>query len=390
MNDKREKPKKVGIDARFYGPVGKGLGRYTKEVADRVTAMDDRHEYVIFLGRDNFDEFIPPRVGVKKVLADFRWYSAAEQVSMPRLIKKEKIDLMHFPHFNVPFFCPEEFIVTIHDLILTKFPTQRATTLSPILYRIKYAAYKRIIKRAVKKASKIIAVSRFTKDDIKKQFEVTDDKIFVTYEGVTGHLRQNKNDKDALLRYNISEPYLLYVGNAYPHKNLENLIRVFSRVRKKYGRLRLVLVGREDYFYARLKRFARQFDGSRQDVIFPGFVPDEDLAGFYRHALAYVFPSFYEGFGLPPLEAMSHGCAVVSSDKSCLPEILGEAALYFTPESNDDMYKKVVQLITNENLRQTLVTKGYEQVKKYSWDRCAKDTLNVYKSVLYHAEYDNS
>ncbi|MCK4554625.1 hypothetical protein KAU19_06750, partial [Candidatus Parcubacteria bacterium] len=163
--------KRIGIDARFYGPIGKGLGRYTQEIVDNIIKIDTsagstpaggqaaqvKNEYVIFLNNNNFNQFVCGSDKVKKVLADVRWYSLSEQIKMPWLIWREHLDLMHFPHFNVPIFCPTKFIVTVHDLILTKFPTTRATALGPFLYKIKNWAYKAVIWLAVKRAKKIIA-----------------------------------------------------------------------------------------------------------------------------------------------------------------------------------------------------------------------------------------
>ena len=141
--------KRIGIDARLYGPLGKGLGRYTQEITDNIIRLDTQNEYVVFLCRENFAEFECDGKRIKKVLADVRWYSLVEQIIIPFLIMKNKIDLMHFPHFNVPLFCPAKFIVTIHDLILTRFPSARATTLAPLIYKIKNIGYKLIISSAV-------------------------------------------------------------------------------------------------------------------------------------------------------------------------------------------------------------------------------------------------
>ena len=381
MNNNKQK--RIGIDARFYGPLGKGLGRYTKEVTDGVIGLDRKNNYVVFLSSENFQEFNANSRRVKKVLASPRWYSLSEQIIMPYLIWKEKLDLIHFPHFNVPLLCPAKLIVTIHDLILTKHPTERATTLSPFLYKIKNIAYKIVIKSAIRRAKKIIAVSNFTKDDIIKQFKVSQEKIAVTYEGVAKDLSNNNldNKNNILNNYNIKSPYLLYVGNAYPHKNLEGLIKIFSQINKIYPNISLVLVGKDDYFYLRVKKFAQKLINNKQSIIFPGFVPDDDLALIYKQALAYVFPSLYEGFGLPPLEAMTYGCPVVSSNKSSMPEILGPAALYFNPDNPSEMKAIITRIITEDDLRRDLVNKGYNQVKKYSWNKCARETIEIYNRM---------
>lgn len=381
--------KRIGIDARFYGPLGKGLGRYTQEIVDQVTVRDTKHQYVIFLGKDNFDEYTPPNKHVTKVLADIPWYGLAEQRQLPRLIRQEQIDLMHFPHFNIPVFCPVPFVVTIHDLILTKFPTTRATTLGPLKYFIKNLAYRFVINRAVRKAERVIAVSNFTKQDIQEQFGIPEKKIVMIYEGVAklehavdSTYTSKLKSKEVLSNYCILEPYLLYVGNAYPHKNLESLVSVFLKLQPKYPHLKLVLVGKDDYFYLRLKEFVHQQTGETSSIIFPGYVPDRDLQTLFSRAAAYVFPSRYEGFGLPPLEAMSRGCPVVSSDATCLPEILGTAAVYFDPTKEASMRTAIMSVLDDAKLRQTLITVGYSQIKNYDWTTAAQATINVYNSIL--------
>jgi len=382
---------KIGIDARFYGPLGKGLGRYTQEVVDNVTALDTQNEYVVFLRQENFDDFECDGVRVKKVLADISWYGLAEQLIFPWLIARQKLDLMHFPHFNVPIFCPVRFVLTIHDLILINFPTVRATTLGPLAYKIKNLGYRAVINIAVRRAKKIIAVSEFTKNDLIKHFRIRSDKIVVTYEGVARLDKGREgvinpaDDQKILSAKFITKPYLLYIGNAYPHKNLEGLIRIFKKLLDREAEVQLVLVGKEDYFYERLKKLAGNLGlwqaNSPTPVIFAGFAPDAELRVFFRNGLAYVFPSFYEGFGLPPLEAMANGLPVVSSDKTSLPEILGNAALYFNPDEEEDVLKKLEGIVSNEHLRGQLRVAGYEQVKKYSWKNCAQMTLEIYRSI---------
>jgi len=390
--------KRIGIDARFYGPLGKGLGRYVQELVDNAINIDQDNEYVIFLGRENYDEFtIAPELAgrVKKVMAPVKWYGLKEQILMPFYFWRAKLDLLHVPHFNVPWFLPCPLVVTIHDLILTKFPTQRASTLNPWLYRLKDFAYRQIIASALKKAKKIIAVSQFTKNDIVEQFKINPTKIIVTYEGVANLAKGNdslfvkKIDAGvALKKYRIPDNFLLYIGNAYPHKNLEGWLNAFKELHRDYPDLGLVLVGKPDYFYNRVKARAEELDLYQADsqssvVIFPGYVPDQELELLYQKARAYIFPSFYEGFGLPPLEAMAKGCPVVSSDRSSLPEILGDAALYFNPDSISSMVEQVKKVLVDDDLRTELINKGRQQVKLYSWWDLAYQTVNLYQVILY-------
>jgi glycosyltransferase involved in cell wall biosynthesis len=244
-----------------------------------------------------------------------------------------------------------------------------------------------VISRAISKSEKIIAVSEFTKKDIEKKFKVKKDKISVIYEGISdlsSHEEENSDsDKKVLKSYNIGDNrYLLYVGNAYPHKNLEAFLDIFKKIKKDFPSLLLVLVGKDDYFYKRLKKHTQSLNLSNEDVIFADYIPDKDLASLYRNALAYVFPSLYEGFGLPPLEAMAYNCPIVSSNQTSLPEILGDAALYFNPYNNIDVYEKIKKIIKNKYLRRNLVEKGETQINQYNWFSSAHSTYSLYLDLL--------
>ena len=269
-------------------------------------------------------------------------------------------------------------MVTIHDLILLHFPTVRSTTLNPCLYKIKFWIYKKVIKRALAKSEKIITVSNFTKGDILKEFPfIKEEKIFVTYEAAENFcFFSHKRAPEILSKYGIMKPYLIYIGNAYPHKNLERLVLAFKKIRGDFPEINLVLVGKEDYFYKRLEDFVKK--EKIQGIIFSGFVPDEELDLALREARIYVWPSLYEGFGLPPLEAMSKGTPVVSSKHPCMEEVLEESAQYFNGKNVDDIYKKIVSLLKNNELRESFIKKGYQQSKKYSWIQMAQKTLEIY------------
>jgi len=368
---------KIGIDARFYGSVGKGLGRYTEKLIKYLEKIDNRNQYYVLLRKKNWDDYQPANNNFKKVLADYQWYTITEQIMMPRIIKSIGVDLMHFTHFNVPFLFRGKFIVTIHDLILTKYPTQRATTLGPILYKLKHWGYQTIIKSAIKRSKAVIAVSKYTKQEIEEHFSVAAKKIFVTHEGVDPLLTDSQDSQKVLARYGITQPYLLYVGNVYPHKNIEGLVKAFKMVLTKKTDLQLVLVGKHDYFFQKIKDLVSD-QGLEKHVKFTGFVSDEDLPHLYKKAGVYCFPSFCEGFGLPGLEALYSGIPVVASDNSCLPEILGNAAIYFNPGDIKQMAEKINYVLDHDEVAREMVQRGYEQVRIFSWEKMAKATLDLY------------
>ncbi len=392
---------RIGIDARFFGVKQKGLGRYSQELIEnleKIVSPDD-FEFLIFLRKENFHQYQPKNPSFKKVLADYRWYTLAEQIFMPSKIRQEKIDLMHFLHFNVPFFYQGEFVVTIHDLVLKEFPTQRATTLHPLIYKLKEQGYKIVIKNALKNSEKIIVPSQATKNEILKYFKTEPEKIRVVYEGtsqmeIPNHKSQitnkfqipnSKYQNKILKKYRINRPYLLYVGSAYPHKNLENLILAFDLLRKENFGYQLVLVGELDYFYKRLMSSIKYQVLSikyHSDIIFTDFIPDSDLSQLYQNASMSVFPSFSEGFGLPPTEAMSFGVPVVVSDIPVFREILGEAVLFFNPKNQKDIASKIKKVLEDEKIKNNLIEKGFSQIQKYSWQKMSQEILKIYKEIL--------
>lgn len=370
---------KIGIDARLYGIKDRGIGRYTERLIAHLEKMDTENEYFVFLRQDGFDKYQTQNKNFHKVLADYRPYSFKEQIVYPGLLLKYKLDLIHFPHFNAPIFYRRRFILTIHDLIITRFPESRrqATTLPAPLFYLKLFFYHRVLKSAIKRAKKIIAVSKATKKDIIELFRIDEKKIEVVYEGVD------------LIESNIGrlihDPYILYVGAAYPHKNLERLIIAFDKVIKNSTapiskKLKLVLVGKDDYFYQRLKDLVKKLELIDQ-VVFTGQVSDQELVSYYQQALFLVFPSLAEGFGLPALEAINYGLPVAASSVYSLPEVLGEAGYYFNPRQINEIESAIETMATDDKLRNELKVKGKEQIKRYSWSKMARQILAIYQSL---------
>jgi len=371
---------RIGIDARFYGPTGKGVGRYSQKLIENLEKIDQENDYFIFLSRENFSLYDPQNPKFNKVFSPYPYYSFKEQAFFPFQLKKFNLDLVHFLHFNVPLFYSGKFIVTIHDLI-HHLPGRQGSSRNFFIYWLKKQIYKLITSSALKRAEKILTVSHFSKEQIIKLTKADREKIKVIYESADplqkGFLEKNKELE--LLKDSLC---LLYVGNAFPHKNLNRLLQAFKIVYSSADlpKLSLVLVGAMDPFFKKLQKLASRI-GLSNNVIFTGKISDPELAWLYQNALAYVFPSLIEGFGLPGLEAMSYGLPVVSSNRGPLPEIYGEAVLYFNPEDIVEMAKKISQIIQDSNLRKELSLKGAEQIKKYSWQKMAKETLETYRSV---------
>ncbi len=374
---------KIGIDGRFFGPENKGLGRYTERLLQNLEKIDEDKDrrYYVFLTAIGYDLYQPKNSAkFRKILVDCHWYTWKEQIVFPLILKKYKLDLMHFCHFNVPFFYQKKFIVTIHDLILINYPTERNTTLNKFYYKFKLFAYRIIIRNAIKKSEKIIAVSNFTKNDISKNFRVSSKKIKVIKEGFSIKKMSYQGNENFLKKNNITSSFLLYVGNAYPHKNLERLCLVFKKIKKDFPDTQLVLVGKDDYFYKRLEEFIKK--NEIYGIIILKEVNDSQLCLLYQEAEFFMFPSLYEGFGLPPLEALSFSLPVISSNRASLKEVLGEAAIYFNPEDEKLMEEVISGALFSEKFRNSKMVCAPEQLKKFSWRKMTRKTLDLYKNLV--------
>jgi glycosyltransferase involved in cell wall biosynthesis len=369
---------KIGIDARFFGPQESGLSRYIQRLISYLETVDTHNQYVLFLRQQAWDVWEPKNWRWKKVEADYRWFTAAEQLHMPRIFRREKLDLLHVPHFNIPLGYTKPMVVTIHDLILNEFPTERASTLKPLIFKAKLLAYRFVIRQAVSRSAKIIAVSDYTKEQIVKSFNVPADKISVTYESVDPF--PPPAPTATILRHDIKPPYLLYVGNSYPHKNIERLITATKRAWDAGERFQLVLVGKRDFFSKRLEESA--IAHGIRNVLFYGFAPDDELGTLYREATAYFFPSLSEGFGLPGLEAMQAGLPVFAARAASLPEVFGSAAHYFRPTDIGDMVDSIRLALHDTMLKQRLTASGHERIRHFSWATMAQQTLSVYESAI--------
>jgi len=366
----------------FLAQKERGLGRYIERLLHHMQDIEDEHEIVVFLRPENADLFTIRNNRFKKVIADARWYTVKEQIVMPRLIQQEKIDLMHVGHFNVTPGSRRPFVSTIHDIIKSDHVDTSASTRSAFVYNAKHLVYERLIRHAVMKAEKVLVPTEFVRQKVLKKFPVDPHHVQVTYEGVDfdefGSSHSSDQIATVLKKYGITLPFMLYVGNSYPYKNLDLVLDALPHLPQE---LTLVNPCARSVFYDRLLENVKK-RGLSHRVLLPGFVPDEDLAVLYAAASVYVFPSFSEGFGLPALEAMHAGLPVVAAKASCLPEVLEDAAAYFDPRDVQDFIRVVTHVLSSQEEQDRLRKKGYIQVKKYSWREMAEQTRRVYTESL--------
>jgi glycosyltransferase involved in cell wall biosynthesis len=374
---------KIGIDARLYGPEHTGLGRYITNLVDSILKLDKKNSYVLFVTSKHLGDF-KTSSKLKLVVTDVPIYSISEQIILPFVYSKEKLDLLHVPHFNAPILYFGKLIITLHDLIKHVSSGPATTTRPPLVNWLIRLAYRFETLVITKKSKKIIVPSNFVKEDVIKILKIDGQKIVVTYEATSSSLTKrllSKTEKQKTLeKYGLTQPFLIYTGNVYPHKNIDLLIS--SVVKHNDGKevdLSLGIVCARSVFWERTNKMIEKL-GATGRVKMLGFVDDKELSKLYSLALGLVHPSKMEGFGLTGLEAMGVGLPVISSNTTSLPEVYGDACLYFDPNSSEELQKAIETLIGDSELRIKLSRLGEVQAKKYSWTITAEKTIEIYNS----------
>lgn len=361
---------KIVIDAREL--FATGTGTYLRHLLEGLQKIDKQNSYRILLKPQDMEKWTTTNKKFVKVECPYKEFTYSEQLDLLRLINKQKADLVHFAMVQQPVLYKGKTVTTMHDLTTTRFKNPAKNWL---IFAFKQQVYKWVNKRVAHKTDMIITPTEYVKEDIAKFAHVNSRKITVTYESadlITGEPKAIEELKD--------KQFIMYVGRPQPHKNLDLLIEGFVDLKAQYPDLHLVLAGKRDILFRKLALKAKA--KGVKDIIFTGFIEDAELKWLYQHTAAYVFPSLSEGFGLPGLEAMAHGAPVVSSSATCLPEVYGDAAEYFDPSSKLDLVRAVDEVLSNNKLRSKLITNGKKQASKYSWERMAQQTLEVYKQVL--------
>ena len=385
---------KLGIDARlFYNNTG--IGRYTRSLFFEYRNAQRFQEHSLFLLGDTPlsvpSKQPPPFAGtgltqedrpeqVQAVTAACKQRILWTNWCVPPLLREHEVDVYHgVCNFELPLRKVCRYVVTIHDLVPLFFP--KSVPKKHLLF------FRIFMKRVAHTADLIVTDSEHSKHDIIRHLRVPEEKIRVIYLGYDPPQKQDHDPQraQALLRtFGITKPYLLFVGAIEPKKNLERLVEAFQMLRAKYARgneLQLVLAGGESWLAAGLHRKVRELQLERQ-VIFTGFVPDEDLAVLYKKAETFVFPSIYEGFGLPVLEAMSCGTPVVTSNVSSLPEIAGDAGMLVDPYHPKSICEGILRVLEDRSKREEMIRFGDRQAQRFSWRKSAEKTWQVYEEAM--------
>lgn len=350
-----------------------GVSVYTRELLYYFAQQANSNEQFIVYLRKPPMALLPAENDFFKycvVPGPFLW----SQLFLPVYLNMHKdIDVFFAPAHYAPRFCPVPVVVTIHDLSFFYFPQE---FLKKDLYQLKnWTEY------SIKMAKRIIAVSKTTKKDIVKFYKIPEEQVDIVYNGFEKKIKEQE-ENSVLDTYNLTAgQYILYVGTIQPRKNIKTLIRAFTIFSQTHPGYKLVLTGKKGWLYEDTLEAAQEHIKTK-DIIVTGYVPDAVVTELYRNAFCYCLPSLYEGFGIPILEAMSNGCPVITSHSSSLPEIGGDACLYFEPQDQQDLVEKLSQLYDNENMRNELIKKGHDRVSLFSWKKCAMETLDVIRSAM--------
>jgi glycosyltransferase involved in cell wall biosynthesis len=363
---------RIGIDARKLHDFG--IGTYIRNLLRQLARLDNETDFVLFCRPED-------RAGLSMLGENFRAvtetagnYSIAEQLRIPLALRREGITLFHAPHYVLPPLVPCRSVVTIHDCIHLMFPQY-------LPGRTALAYARGSIAMAARRAARIITVSESSKRDILRFVDVPPEKIDVIYNAYDERFAVEPGEEEVIRvreRFQLHDEFVLYAGNVKPHKNLERVIQAFDLVRRRgLEHLKLVVIGDEVSKYAALRRAVHKHQLHKY-VRFLGYLPEKTLAVMYRLAAVFVFPSLYEGFGLPPLEAMVSGTPVVTSNVSSLPEVAGDAAVLVDPYDPHAIAEGMYTVLTDERVRRELRRKGLERARLFSWESAVRRVRDIY------------
>ena len=364
---------KIGIDTNILLIDNAGACVYTKNLIEQLRKLNNGNEYIQFSYGNPRSRVSSFRQKLENLVRDTLWM----QTMLPRKIIKNKIDILHCPAFKAPLKISIPLVVTFYDASVLRDPSDYNTW-----WRL-YGKY--MLAKIAKRADKIITISQFSKKDIANNLNIREDKIKVTYCGIDRNFKviADADLKNKIsLKYSLGEKFILYVGALQPRKNIKSLLKAYANLRKrKKIDHELVFVGGTGWRNKDIFLLIKELNISK-DVKFLGYIAEDELPIIYNLADFFVYPSFVEGFGMPVLEAFACGCPVIASKTSGLPEVAGDAAIMIDPYSVVDLQEAIIQLANDNSLKDNLVSKGLDRAKMFSWERCAEQTLGIYKDIF--------
>ncbi|MBA7509026.1 D-inositol-3-phosphate glycosyltransferase [subsurface metagenome] len=382
---------RIGIDISTVLNHGQdiGAGRYIINLVKNLLKIDKKNTYIL-TGRYVTDKYLEIINRIKSTYTDnkieFKLYKTTQKklnlwnrLRFPPIeLMGFKADLLHCPDYLIPPNLNKIIILTIHDLAFIRFPQFNFDWFTK--------KYTKEVRRNARLAKIIIADSKSTKDDIIKFFKIDPAKVKVVYLASDSQFKKLANqekDKKVLKKYGIDKKYILSAGTIEPRKNYPTLIKAFNYIKHNNNdfNYRLVIVGRTGWKSEATYR-ERELSPYKDDILFIGRVSDKDLVQIYNQAEIFVYPSFFEGFGLPPLEAMSCGLPVIASDSSSLKEVIGNSGILVPSEDYREISKQISYILKNEKIKKKLKEKSLKQAQKFSWEKTARKTLNIYNEII--------
>ncbi len=366
---------RIGIDARKLHDFG--IGTYIRNLLRQLARLDTRTEYVLLCRADDVDTLRATGPNFRPVAIRAGNYTVAEQWALPLALKREGVTLFHAPHYVLPPLVACRSVVTIHDCIHLMFPQYLPNRLAPYYART-------FIGLAAKRADRVLTVSESSKRDILRFVDIPPERIDVIYNAYDERFSRAPRDEDVERvreRYQLHGEFVMYAGNVKPHKNVERLIDAFHLVRHRgLDHLKLIVIGDELTKYTALRRAVHRHNLHKY-VRFLGYMPEDTLAVMYRLAAVFVFPSLYEGFGLPPLEAMASGTPVVTSNVSSMPEVAGDAALLVNPLDTEAIADGIERVLSDRTLNADLRRRGLARARQFSWEASVKRVHEIYAAI---------
>lgn len=364
--------KHLAIDARILET---STGRYMQRLLENLHDHHaDKFRYTVLVPSAHVTKWTARLPQFSVIAADQKWYTFAEQWSLYWQLRKLKPDLVHFTMPQQPFLYTGPAVTTIHDMTLIRFANFDDS--NQFIYRIKQIVFTQLVKTVIKRAKRIVTPTEFVRDDLATLVDARyKDKFTVTLEA-----GEPSDDPVTPLKEYEGRSFFFFVGNAFPYKNVSHVINAFEKFKADHPEVLLLLAGKKEFFYEQLEKEVQR--RNIPDVHFLGFISDGEKRWALQNAQAFVTASLSEGFCIPLLEAMYENCPVLSSNVSCLPEVAGDAALYFDPHSVDDLVAKMNEVYQNDTTRQKLISLGQRRVTLFSWEKMTNETVKIYKESL--------